>query len=285
MIDLVTLYLLIIGTLLVSAGLTLWESFGPARRAPLRIWSAGWTVLALGCGLAVARTLLPGSIGWALSNLVIVSGYLLVLNGVAALDPRGYRLRYLRISVVLVAALAVGWMAEGVAARFSFWHHTAGLPIVVASALTAFELRRNRALRGLRSRLVGIALPAIHACFYALRVALLPLLAARWGGDTLALASKITMYEGVLYSVAMPMTLVTLMREEAQRDLLAVSRTDFLTGLTNRQGFFEDGTRLLRVAGTGHATTLLAFDLDHFKAINDQHGHAAGDTVDRKSVV
>ncbi|WP_375272894.1 diguanylate cyclase domain-containing protein [Sphingomonas sp.] len=275
MIDLATLYTLIIGTLLVSAGLTLWEGFGRFRRASLRIWAAGWTVLALGCTVAVVRALLPGTSGWAISNLVIVTGYLLVLNGVAALDRR----HYVGTSLLLVAALALGWLLEDAGWRVAFWHYAAGVPIAVASALTAFELRRNHVLLGLRSRPVAIGLSAMHAALYAARVVLLPLLVARLGGDTLALASKITMYEGVLYSVAMPMTLVALVREEAQRDLLAASRTDFLTGLCNRQGFFEDGARLLRRAGTEHSVALLAFDLDHFKAINDQHGHAAGDTV------
>jgi len=275
MVDLATLYTLIIGTLLVSAGLTLWEGFGRFQRRSLRIWAVGWTTLALGCGVAVARPLLPGTSGWAISNLVIVTGYLLVLNGVAALDRR----HYAGTSLLLVAALALGWALEDTGWRVAFWHYAAGIPIVLASALTAFELRRNHVLLGLRSRPVAIGLSAMHATLYTARVLLLPLLVARSGGDTLALASKITMYEGVLYSVAMPMTLVALVREEAQRDLLAVSRTDFLTGVANRQGLFEDGRRLLRVAGTGQATALLAFDLDHFKAINDQHGHAAGDQV------
>ena len=276
MIDLATLYLLIIGTLLVSAGLTLWEGFGQTRRTrALRIWAAGWGVLALGCGIAVTRTSLPGGVGWAMSNLVIVCGYLLVLNGVSALDRR----HYARTSVLLVVALAIGWVVEWGVARVAFWHYAAGIPIVVASALTAFELHRNRALRGLRSRPVAIALAAMHALCYTARVLLLPLLVARWGEGAMALASKITMYEGVLYSVAMPMTLVTLVREEAQHHLLVASRTDFLTALANRQGFFEDGARLLRDAPAARPVSLLAFDLDHFKAINDAHGHAAGDAV------
>lgn len=272
MIDLATLYSLIIGTLLVSAALTVWESFGRWRRRPLLIWAAGWTTLAVGCSIAVARTHLPGASGWAASNLVIVTGYLLVLNGVAALDGR----RYLRSSVLLVLALATGWIVAGGAERYAFWQHAAGLPIMIASALTVFELVRNRALRRLRTRPLAILLPAMHTAIYAARVFVLPLLATRGGDAVIALASKITMYEGVLYSVAMPMTLVGLVREEAQRDLLATSRTDFLTGLTNRQGLFEAGARMLRGDRTA---TLLAFDLDHFKAINDAHGHAAGDAV------
>ncbi|MBW6523001.1 GGDEF domain-containing protein [Sphingomonas sp. RHCKR47] len=272
MIDLSTLYALIIGTLLVSAGLTAWEGFGRWRRRPLLIWAAGWTVLALGCSIAVARTHLPGLSGWAISNMVIVTGYLLVLNGVAALDRR----LYLRTSVMLVAALGLGWMIEGSVHRFAFWQHTAGVPIMIASGLTVFELRRNRALRQLRTRPVAILLPAMHTAFYAARVFVLPLFAAHDGDAVIALASKITMYEGVLYSVAMPMTLVGLVREEAQRHLIAASRTDFLTGLTNRQGLFEAGAEVLR---HDRAATLLAFDLDHFKSINDAHGHAAGDAV------
>ncbi len=272
MIDLSTLYALIIGTLLVSAGLTAWEGFGRWRRRPLLIWAAGWTVLALGCSIAVARTHLPGLSGWAISNVVIVTGYLLVLNGVAALDRR----LYLRTSVLLVAALGLGWMIEGSVHRFAFWQHTAGVPIMIASGLTVFELRRNRALRQLRTRPVAILLPAMHTAFYAARVFVLPLFAAHDGDVVIALASKITMYEGVLYSVAMPMTLVGLVREEAQRHLIAASRTDFLTGLTNRQGLFEAGAEVLR---HDRAATLLAFDLDHFKSINDAHGHGAGDAV------
>lgn len=272
MIDLATLYALIIGTLLVSASLTLWESFGRWRRGPLLIWAAGWTTLAAGCGIAVARADLPGSVGWAAGNMVIVSGYLLVLNGVAALDGR----RYVRTGVLLVAALGFGWLFEGAAARFAFWQYAAGLPIMIASALTTFEVIRNRALRRMRTRPIAIVLPAMHAAIYAARVFVLPLLARHNGAGVIVLASKLTMYEGVLYSVAMPMTLVALVREEAQRHLLAASRTDYLTGLTNRQGLFEAAARLLR---GDRAATLLAFDLDHFKAINDAHGHAAGDAV------
>ncbi|WP_019515837.1 GGDEF domain-containing protein [Sphingomonas sp. Mn802worker] len=272
MIDLSTLYALIIGTLLVSAALTLWESFGRWRRGPLLIWSTGWATLAIGCGIAAARTQVPGVYGWAASNLLIVSGYLLVLNGVAALDDR----RYWRTSALLVMGLALGWMVEGATAHLSFWQYGAGFPILVASALTVFELIRNRALRRLRTRPLAILLPTMHTAIYVGRVFVLPLLAHADGAGVVALASKITMYEGVLYSVAMPMTLVSLVREEAQRHLLAASRTDYLTGLTNRQGLFEAAARLMR---GDRAATLLAFDLDHFKAINDAHGHAAGDTV------
>ena len=55
--------------------------------------------------------------------------------------------------------------------------------------------------------------------------------------------------------------------------------TDPLTGLPNRRGF-ERGVEGLRAPDT--LSALMAIDLDHFKAVNDTHGHAAGDYVLQK---
>jgi diguanylate cyclase (GGDEF)-like protein/PAS domain S-box-containing protein len=64
-----------------------------------------------------------------------------------------------------------------------------------------------------------------------------------------------------------------------ERSLHALAHTDTLTGLPNRR-HFETALR-----GTGHGarpgrgTALLYLDVDHFKQINDRHGHAVGDAV------
>ena len=86
------------------------------------------------------------------------------------------------------------------------------------------------------------------------------------------------MYEGVLYSVVLPMTLLRLVREEAHGELLRESQTDYLTGLGNRRWFFEEGSRAMREGGS-QPVALLAIDLDHFKSINDCYGHETGDVV------
>ncbi|MFT4035790.1 MAG: GGDEF domain-containing protein [Patulibacter sp.] len=70
---------------------------------------------------------------------------------------------------------------------------------------------------------------------------------------------------------------------DATRARLRVAHTDHLTQLRNRPGFLQGAERAL-VAAKAHDLPfgLLAFDLDHFKQVNDTHGHAAGDTLLRQ---
>jgi diguanylate cyclase (GGDEF)-like protein len=69
-------------------------------------------------------------------------------------------------------------------------------------------------------------------------------------------------------------------RKLAELRLARLAATDALTGIPNRR-FFDEfaGVEFERVARFGEPSSLLMIDLDHFKAINDAHGHAAGDAV------
>jgi diguanylate cyclase (GGDEF)-like protein len=61
---------------------------------------------------------------------------------------------------------------------------------------------------------------------------------------------------------------------ELERDV----RSDGLTGVLNRRGFFEVATAAtLDAARQGRTVAVIAADLDHFKVLNDLYGHAAGD--------
>ena len=62
--------------------------------------------------------------------------------------------------------------------------------------------------------------------------------------------------------------------------LVELSSRDALTGLANRRAFDLALLREIdRVARSGEPALLLALDIDHFKKVNDQYGHAAGDHV------
>jgi len=62
-----------------------------------------------------------------------------------------------------------------------------------------------------------------------------------------------------------------------------LAETDALTGVCNRNHFTVLGERkLAQCARAGQEASLVMFDLDHFKEINDRYGHAAGDRVLRQ---
>lgn len=70
--------------------------------------------------------------------------------------------------------------------------------------------------------------------------------------------------------------------ERANEQLEKLSMTDRLTGLLNR-GTWENlvDAEYERFRRYGHATSLVMFDIDNFKPVNDTHGHLAGDEVIR----
>lgn len=74
--------------------------------------------------------------------------------------------------------------------------------------------------------------------------------------------------------------------ETLERALVEISQlamTDGLTGIRNRRYFEERATEAMaRCQRYNEPVAMVLFDVDHFKAINDRHGHPAGDTVLRE---
>lgn len=62
-----------------------------------------------------------------------------------------------------------------------------------------------------------------------------------------------------------------------------LASTDPLTGFLNRRSLAEEGAAMFHAAARRHrAMALLMLDLDHFKSVNDMHGHAVGDALLRQ---
>ena len=106
----------------------------------------------------------------------------------------------------------------------------------------------------------------------------------------LALGNRQEGYEPALVQMLEPLTLTlgTLIhareveeeRARAERQLLLQATADSLTGLANRRRFFDVSVGLLaQCRRYGTPATVALMDLDHFKQVNDRHGHAMGDAV------
>lgn len=103
-----------------------------------------------------------------------------------------------------------------------------------------------------------------------------------WGAVAVATLEGRLLPPGVDHPLARLGDMATLAVSSAQaRNRLAhLASTDELTGLANRRVFNERiESDLARSRRSGHPLSLVMVDLDHFKAINDEHGHPVGDEV------
>ncbi|WP_448548376.1 GGDEF domain-containing protein [Thalassotalea fusca] len=84
----------------------------------------------------------------------------------------------------------------------------------------------------------------------------------------------------VLLVTAVVFVLLLVRQINVRRRLKQLAKTDSLTGLFNRRTLFEKGNELTsQSTENGGQISALLFDIDHFKQINDEYGHDAGDKI------
>jgi len=98
----------------------------------------------------------------------------------------------------------------------------------------------------------------------------------RW--DDVAIAPVLDDHGTITHFVAINSDIT--LRKQMEEELRSLATTDPLTGLANRRHLFESGAQeLLRARRAGMPLSVLMLDIDHFKLVNDTHGHPAGDAV------
>lgn len=157
----------------------------------------------------------------------------------------------------------------------------AGAAIVATYAsLTANELAHERR-KGLQSKWPAVVVPTLHGV-----VLMMPILLGDFmrveGAALNARSAWVAAFaiELVLYAVGTVFVIFMLVSERTVKAHKTAASIDPLTGLFNRRGFSElTGRMIEREARAGRSVTVLIFDIDHFKSVNDRFGHPAGDEI------
>lgn len=264
--------LLIVGNLL-AAGLFLVHR--QPRRFPY-LYVVGRLSQAVGWVLFLHRSTLPYFSWYVVGNSFILLGWVSEVLAISTVQSASRRLEriYALLGLVVVGHLVLNWLLD---ASVSVVNFTVSLVLIAIFVLPALRLLRAPGASPLRLA-VG--------CFY-LAFCLINVVRAGYalGTDNISLMTGNLMHS-VWFVVLFALLLIgnigyiLLLKEEADRQLLQAATTDPLTGVANRRALFDEGERrLLERHDAGPGVAVLMFDLDHFKQINDGHGHAMGDRV------
>ena len=233
--------------------------------------------------LAAAAALFSLVMGTAYHEpaLMIGSAYLLVLNhglvwkGARALDskPASIAVTLSGLAVLFIAGmLPVTNSGAGALALCAAY--------LVAAAVSLWQSRAER----LPARRPLFVLVAIHAVVTFLGPA-----SMAWSAGPMIQAPPLMSlfgvihFESIIFAVGTAVFVLLFVRERSEAASNLAATVDSLTGIANRAAFMEAATKIMdRCRRENVPVSVIMFDLDKFKSINDAYGHATGDAVIQK---
>jgi diguanylate cyclase (GGDEF)-like protein len=261
----------LLGALLVFAGLQ-----NRSIRAPMW-WGAAHIVNAGGLGLLTSQGAAPDFVTNDLANALVLLGYGLTWTGARVFDGRSIQPLHILLAPIVWLALC---RIPGFAANTS-------LETIVVSTMLAFLALRaaEEFWRGrdepLMSRWPTVVVLLAYAAVLLARVPA-TLLTPSFGDDTLlsGLSFALQSFGTLLFTVVMAFLQLNMTKERTELGHKINSLIDPLSGVANRRAFLDGAAGLLTQQEIDREPlAMLLFDLDHFKQINDQLGHAVGDAV------
>jgi len=266
------------GCLMAGAVLLIaWQSF---RRPPHVLL---WACALLLAGVNWTFNLLPRSaLGGQSAYWIIVNGVsiLLITLAFAGFALRVHALPSIRL---LIATGLASWL---LIVFFTLIQPHVGLQMAVQPAYTAVMLalsvvmlRRAHHRLSLAENSMAVLLSVFAICLILASAAALMQGAT---GDAIWRERyyQINFLPLIALTAGTGMFAVLVIAADLSRQLQVQATTDQLTGLLNRRGFFEQARSALALARRQQLpVSLMLMDLDHFKRINDDHGHQAGDEV------
>lgn len=219
--------------------------------------------------------LVPG-----VGNLFYISGHYMILAGVRRHLGLRPRLDWLGLIALTVLALHTTDYAHGAVSQRLLLLS----PFVVGINLGVLWLLARRGDPALRSAYLPLMLvEGVFLLQLSLRTVIM---ASGDAGHLTFLGAQLIQTSGSLAVLVflslstMACALIVIRQQELA--LRSASLTDSLTGWLNRRALLDAAEReFQRHRRSGAALYILTFDIDHFKSINDRHGHATGDAAIR----
>jgi len=250
-------------------------------KAPLRSW--GWSLLALMTGFTVIG--LQESLNRALAN--VVGNTLLTMAAVLLLHTakrmRGLaepRLPWLLVPLVAVVSLVWTEVWDEFKVRSVL---TTGL---IAGLLlwAAYVVGRNPPLDARRAHRIAAVTIGAYAAIMAIRSVLTLLREQRAGILQPTAFDVFSLLAFQAFAVSATLGLMWIEIQRLEGELKRLAAHDSLTGLLTRGAFVDLFERdVSRSRRSGEPFTLALLDLDHFKQLNDGHGHPFGDEILRRT--
>jgi diguanylate cyclase (GGDEF)-like protein len=275
MIELRTL-LLALGAVDLMAAAILWTSAGRRLKHGLAAWIGSLFARALAMAIVVLGIQPPAA---AMSVAGALIGLSMTLQAGALSDYGGRHLpTWVHTAVMAGVAVPLALIASDPANVVLFGGLAFGS---LAIALAVVAARLDSGGRRIRSRaLLVSAFAVIGFAFYSRSLASVflaqPLTALTspsfFASTTLVIAAAAAMVSSFAF--------LALHHERAEGEALRMATMDPLTGAYNRRSFHEIAEReLSRARRYGQPLSIIVLDIDHFRPLNERHGHRTGDEV------
>ena len=264
-------------TLLIGVVLAVVARAMPAVFRPAMNWWVAATLLQpAGFVLLSQRDQLPGWVTIVVANACIAGAF----AAYAVALRRFHRLTVPHFLLWGMVALAVGVSAWFGLVQPDLTKRLIAISVVLAWMLgyCAWTIYRGPDGRGLVRHVAGAAFLG------AALIMVYRALALTWDPGQVIAVFQLTHVQLLTYGVGSILPVVAtvgfllLCTDRSQRELERAARVDYLTDVYNRRAIEELGTRAIASARRhGVPLALQVVDIDHFKRINDELGHAAGD--------